>query len=58
MLTDNDRSDGCAYFSGDGSRIVFVADRDGDNEIFVRNADGSNPVRLTNNNHEARDPNW
>jgi Tol biopolymer transport system component/DNA-binding winged helix-turn-helix (wHTH) protein len=34
-------------FSPDGSRIVFVSDRDGIYAIWICNADGSNPMRLS-----------
>lgn len=34
-------------YSGDGSRIVFVASSDGNPEIYVVNSDGSNMRRLT-----------
>ena len=35
-------------FSPDGSRIVFVSNRDGNPEIYAMDADGSNVARLTN----------
>src|SRR5690349_11511874 len=41
------RSDMFARWSADGTRIVFVSDRDGDEEIYVMNADGTEPKRLT-----------
>jgi len=37
----------CSY-SADGSRILFVSDRDGDPDIFVMDADGGNVRQLTN----------
>ena len=49
-LTNNSVFDGAAYWSPDGTRIVFLSDRDGDDgEIYVMNADGTGVVRLTNN---------
>ena len=38
QLTDNDSYDGGASWSPDGSRILFVSERDGDSEIFVMDA--------------------
>jgi WD40-like Beta Propeller Repeat/RTX calcium-binding nonapeptide repeat (4 copies) len=46
-------------FSPDGSRILFVSDRDGGHHIWLMNADGSSQRRVTT--HEtatARDPAW
>jgi Tol biopolymer transport system component len=35
-------------FSPDGTKIVFVSDRDGNDDIFIMNADGSDQINLTN----------
>jgi Tol biopolymer transport system component len=37
----------CSY-SPDGSRILFVSDRDGDPDVYVMDADGRNVRQLTN----------
>jgi Tol biopolymer transport system component len=34
-------------WSPDGSRIVFVSDRDGNYELYLADADGANAIRLT-----------
>jgi TolB protein len=43
-----DYNDFSPQFSPDGSKIVFVSDRDGNAEIYVMKADGSGQVNLTN----------
>ena len=45
-------------WSPDGSKIVFVSDRDGNREIYVMDSNGKNQVNLTN--HPALDaaPTW
>src|SRR5687767_5567570 len=48
-LTNNAAGDHSPQYSFDGSKIVFVSNRDGNNEIYVMNQNGSNPTRLTNN---------
>jgi len=48
-LTDNNAEDIHPDWSPDGSKIVFVSNRDGSIDIWVMNADGSNPVKLTGN---------
>src|SRR5262249_36219825 len=40
-------SDMFARWSADGTRLVFMSDRDGDEEISLMNADGTDPRRLT-----------
>lgn len=46
-------------WSPDGSKIVFVSDRDGgDGEIYAMNADGSNQTRLTSSSSEDTTPTW
>jgi Tol biopolymer transport system component len=42
-----DFNDTSPRFSPDGTKIVFVSDRDGNAEIYVMGADGSGPVNLT-----------
>ena len=36
-------------FSPDGTKIVFMSERDGNYEIYIMNADGSGQINLTNN---------
>lgn len=57
-----DYSDKYASYSPDGSKIVFVSDRDGQSqeEIYIMNSDGSGQTRLTNTpaNHTKYDPSF
>lgn len=47
-LAPSTANDWGATWSGDGSQIVFVSNRDGgDEELYVMNADGSGQTRLT-----------
>jgi Tol biopolymer transport system component len=46
-LTDAPGYDAECSFSPDGSRILFVSDRDGDPDIYVMDADGGNLRQLT-----------
>lgn len=61
-ISNTPDSDYSADWSADGSRIVFVSERDGvgggGGEIYVMNADGSNQVRLTNNTGYDEYPSW
>jgi Tol biopolymer transport system component len=47
-LTDSPGYDAECSYSPDGTRILFVSDRDGDPDIYVMQADGSGVVQLTN----------
>jgi len=47
-LTTEKGYDAECSFSPDGSRVLFVSDRDGDPDIYVMNADGSDVRQLTN----------
>lgn len=47
-LTTNAAYDDQPKWSPDGSKIVFMSNRDGNFEIYSMNADGSNQTRLTN----------
>lgn len=57
-ITDNLATDVHPKFSPDGSKIVFVSDRDYQPEIYVMNADGSGQTRLTNSSSYDLDPIW
>lgn len=57
-LTYNNANDHYPSWSPDGTKIVFVSDRDGNPEIYVINADGTNQTRLTNNSAGEFHPRW
>lgn len=61
-LTFNTFFEGGPRWSPDGTKIVFVSDRDGGGtqRIYVMNADGSNPTLLTPNSFGVGDfdPSW
>ncbi|GAI66760.1 unnamed protein product, partial [marine sediment metagenome] len=42
-------------FSPDGSKIVFISDRDGNPETYIMNVDGSEQTRLTYNPKDVRE---
>jgi Tol biopolymer transport system component len=46
-LTSEKGYDAECSFSPDGTRVLFVSDRDGDPDIYVMDADGSNVRQLT-----------
>ncbi len=45
-------------WSPDGSKIVFVSDRDGNANIYIMGADGTNQTRLTDAPGEDTTPSW
>jgi len=60
-LTNNPARDQTASWSPDGSKIVFVTNRDGDYDlyqIYVMNADGSNQHRIYYSNAISDYPSW
>lgn len=57
-MTSNSANDSQPKFSPDGTRIVFVSDRDGNKEIYVMNADGTAVIRLTFDPAADYDPEW
>jgi dipeptidyl aminopeptidase/acylaminoacyl peptidase len=58
QITHTEFNETGATWSPDGTKFVFVSERDGNKEIYVMDADGRNPKRLTN--HPADDwmPVW
>lgn len=58
QLTFNPSADHSPVWSGDGTRLAFVSNRDGNDEIYVINRDGSGLTRLTTNSVADRDPHW
>lgn len=57
-LTNNPAADVTSKLSPDGSKIVFVSDRDGNYEVYLMNSDGSGPVNLSRNAAVDSDPNF
>jgi Tol biopolymer transport system component len=59
-LTNNFSHDYLPLWSPDGSRLLFLSDRDHPPilQIYVMNADGSNQTRLTNEPNGAYHPAW
>lgn len=57
-LTTNGTVDEDPHLSPDGTRIVFVSQRDGNRELYVMNVDGSNQVRLTTSATVEGSPSW
>ena len=47
-----------AAYAPDGTRIVFVTDRDGNFEIYSADADGSNTARVTRSGANEGNPTW
>ncbi len=58
-ITEGQAYDMQPRFSPDGSRIVFVSDRDGSENIWIAEADGSEPEQLTDSERESyMSPEW
>ncbi len=49
---------GAPAVSPDGSKILFLSNRDGANDIWVISADGTGEARLTNTPEDESQPNW
>lgn len=47
-----------ASWSPDGTRLVFVSDRDGNKNIYTMSVDGTKQIRLTDDPGEDVDPTW
>jgi Tol biopolymer transport system component len=57
-LTNHPASDEDPSLSPDGTKIVFMSNRDGNYEIFTMNIDGTNQTQLTNNGWVNKDPSF
>jgi Tol biopolymer transport system component len=57
-LTNNTALDDTPAWSPDGTKIVFVSNRDGPLQVYTMNADGTNQVRLTTIVADDREPTW
>ena len=57
-LTNNIAKDNEPVFTADGSKIVFVSNREGTGheQIYIMNLDGSGQTRLTNNSASDTNP--
>ena len=49
---------GGSQASPDGTRFLFLSDRDGWDHLYVMNPDGGGPVQITRGAHEAWRPSW
>jgi len=53
---------GVASWSPDGTKIIFISDKDSDNdggsEIYIMNSDGTNVVRINHNARGEWNPTW
>lgn len=58
QITQTESNETSPVWSPDGSRFVFVSERDGNRELYLMDANGHNPTRLTT--HPADDwmPAW
>jgi Tol biopolymer transport system component len=56
-LTNHTARDVYPVWSPDGTRIMFVSNRDGASEIYMMNTDGSNVVRITQSGNNIL-PDW
>ena len=52
-ITEGQGYDMQPRYSPDGSRIVFVSDRDGSENLWIADADGSDPRQLTDGERES-----
>jgi PKD repeat protein len=57
-ITNNGSTDFQPQFSPDGSRIVFVSDRDGNNEIYIMDSTTYVTTRVTFNDASDIQPAW
>jgi WD40 repeat protein len=57
-LTRSAGADTEPSLSPDGTRVVFMSDRDFFGEVYMINIDGSNLTRLTFNSHDEGGPVW
>ena len=58
LTTNAEIRDTDPQWSPDGTKIVFISDRDGNNEIYVMDADGGNQTRLTTTDAGEFYPSW
>lgn len=57
-LTTHPGNDYQPAWSPDGTKIIFVSERDGNVELYTMNADGSEQTRLTNTIERETKPSW
>jgi len=57
-LTNDAGGDFAPSWSPDGTKILFVSDRDGDADIYVMDADGGNVMQLTDDPGTDQQPAW
>jgi hypothetical protein len=57
-LPNGSANDFNASYSPDGTKIIFVSDRNGRPELFITNAQGNSPSQLTTDGCLAQVPTW
>jgi len=57
-LTNHVGDDRHAFFSSNGTKIIFESNRNKNWDIYIMNADGSDQNRLTENDYDDRMPSW
>ena len=57
-ITNNPHHNSNPVWSPEGTRILFVSDRDGNHELYTMNIDGSDVRRITQSAEPKENPSW